>query len=135
MCTVHYDDCDVRIGSWEKLLSGLRYSYTMCKCTITVLVCTVHVHRMPYAVSVCANTFTRSVGAIYWRKRRKNGKYKYANTRVVFELMHTTKVSWNVVLIGNTNMLISIPLHCAARWKLSPLKCAQPLSRIEPKAQ
>ena len=58
----------------------------------------------------------------------KNGKYKYANTRVVFELMHATKVSCNVGFIGNSNMLISIPLHCAARWEVSPLKCAQPHS-------
>ena len=70
LCTVQctlrvYDDCNVRESSWAKLLSGLRY--TMCKCTITILVCTVHVrvHRMPYAVSVCANTFTRSVDAKY----------------------------------------------------------------------
>ena len=36
---------------------------------------------------------------------QKNGKYKYANTRVVFELMHATKVSCNVGFIGYTNML------------------------------
>ena len=70
----------------------------MCKCSITV--CTVHI--LPYTVSVCANTYTRTVnlGAKYctyshvsvnqW-ERRKNGKYKYANTRVVFKLMHATK--------------------------------------------
>ena len=46
----------------------------------------------------------------------------------IFELMHATKVSCNLVFIGNTNMLISIPLHCAARWEVSPLKCAQPHS-------
>ena len=37
------------------------------------------------------------------RERRKNGKYKYANTRVVFELMHATKVSCNVVLLEIPN--------------------------------
>ena len=61
------------------------------------------------------------------RERRKNGKYNYSNMRVVFELMHATKVSCNVVFIGNTNILISIPSHCAARWEVSP-KCAQPQS-------
>ena len=52
------------------------------------------------------------------RERRINGKYKYANTRVVFELMHAIKVSCNVVFIGNTNMLISIPLHWSALRKV-----------------
>ena len=89
------------------------------------------------AMRLCANTLTRNntVGKSMGRERRKNGKYKYANTRVVFELMHATKVSCNVVCIGNTNMLItviSIPSHCAARWEVSPLNV---LSRIVPKAQ
>ena len=26
MCTVHYDDCNVRVSSWAKLLSRLRYT-------------------------------------------------------------------------------------------------------------
>ena len=53
----------------------------------------------------------------------------YANTSVVLDLMPETKVSsCNVIFIGNTNMLISIPLHCAARLEVSPLKCAQPHS-------
>ena len=42
-------------------IPGFNYHYTC------IVVCTVHVrvHRMPYAVSVCANTFTRSVDAKY----------------------------------------------------------------------
>ena len=42
---------------------GIEIHYVQMYSTITE--CTVHVHRMPYAVSVCANTFTRSVGAKY----------------------------------------------------------------------
>ena len=43
---------------------------------------------------------------------QENGKYKYANMRVVLELMHTTI---GCGFIGNPNMLISIPnFLCAA---------------------
>ena len=85
----------------------------MCK-SISITVCTVHVHRMPYAVFVCANTFTCSVGAKYVRTvhniqtlsvnqwEGNAGKMENTNTQirelVVFELMHATKVSCNVVV-------------------------------------
>ena len=41
-------------------------------------------------------------------KNQANRRVK--RVRVVFDLMHATKV-------GNPNMLISIPLHSAARWE------------------
>ena len=105
----------------------------MCKSTITV--CTVHVHRI---LRVCANTYTRTVGAntvqcvhtvrvqtvsVNQWEQRKNGKYKYANTRVLL-LMHATKVSCNVILYWKYQYA-DIPLHCTARWEVSPLKCVQ----------
>ena len=93
--------------------------------------CTVHRKRTPYVhVQIylpvysycrCKILDIQTLSVNQW-ERRKNGKYKYANTRVVFVLyMHATKVSCNVVLL-EIHMLIS---NCAALWKVSPLKCAQ----------
>ena len=50
--------------------------------------------------TVHTDTVGKSMGT------QENGKYKYANTRVVLELMHTTI---ECGFIGNPNMLISIP--------------------------
>ena len=62
-------------------------------------------------------TYTHTVGAKYCTRTyrvtdtvgksmgtQENGKYKYANMRVVLELMHTTI---GCGFIGNANMLIS----------------------------
>ena len=43
--------------------------------------------------------------------------------RVVFELMHATKV-------GNSNMLISIPLHSAARWEAWEVFITRPVALV-----
>ena len=61
-------------------------------------------------VRVCANTYSRNVGAKYCTvhtdtvgksmgTKEMENIYKYANTRVVFELIHVTKFSFNVVLL------------------------------------
>ena len=43
--------------------------------------------------------------------------------RVGFELMHATKV-------GNPNMLISIPLHSAARWEAWEVFITRPVAWV-----
>ena len=43
--------------------------------------------------------------------------------RGVFELMHATKV-------GNPNMLISIPLHSAARWEAWEVFITRPVAWV-----
>ena len=95
----------------------------MFKCTITVSLYVLYT----YTASVCANTYTRTVGTKYCKLHtdtvgksmgtQENGKYKYNNTRIVLELMHTTI---ECGLIGNANMLISIPMHCTLQWAISP---------------
>ena len=82
----------------------------MSKCTITVHVLRMYGTRTPYLYEYvqnckylysycrCKILYIQTLSVNQW-ERMKNGKYKYANTRVVFELMHATKVSCNVVLL------------------------------------
>ena len=115
---------DKREFKSERRTFLILHKYSMSKCTITV--CTVHVHRIrtsmcKYLYSYCWCTILYIVQYMYlyiqtlsvnqW-ERRKNGKYKYADTKVGFYLMHATKVSCNVVLLEIP--ICKLVSHCTA---------------------